>query len=116
VREGLYKITFFTVAERTGLNPEVAGTGVVDLRGGQIRGGDSSFYYVGEYGLDGVKLDAKAIVVRHSRAPNTQAVFGTDKSEIIVTGSFAPDGSQAGGKVVRSFDSDLVFRLDFLVP
>jgi len=51
-----------------------AGTGVVVLRDGILMGGDTSYYYTGDYIVDGTSLDVN-LVANHFAGP-TNNVFG----------------------------------------
>ncbi len=65
MKDGLYNIEFATHLG--------SGAGVVVLRDGKIRGGDSSMYYVGDYSLDG---DAVRASVSVSRRHNSRRDIG----------------------------------------
>ncbi|MBI5131235.1 MAG: hypothetical protein HZA66_17480 [Rhodopseudomonas palustris] len=67
--------------------------GVVMLQDGQIRGGDSTFVYVGSYIQDGVTVSGSVRGIRHANAghPDHVSIFGIDPVEVAFDG-VAKDG------------------------
>lgn len=74
--DGLYKVAFSTQFG--------AGDGVADIRGGQVRGGDSAMFYRGVFTENGTKFSAKVKSARHS--PGMLSVFGIDTANIVLDG------------------------------
>ena len=66
--EGLWTVEF-------GSSAGIAGAGVAVFRDGKIMGGDSGYYYVGEYQLDGNRIVGSLNVTPF--LPNYRSVFGT---------------------------------------
>ena len=64
--DGFYTVHFETA--------NGSGAGVVILRSGDVRGGDSSFYFTGTFAEDGEKMSATIKVARHSAG--LTSVFG----------------------------------------
>ena len=85
VEEGLYKVVFQT---QLGL-----GTGVVTLRAGRLRGGDSVMYYTGEYTLHDGAIEAQLVADTHSVMPGIMSVLGLPKAHLNLKGTF--DGQSA---------------------
>ena len=54
---------------------EWVGNGVIVFRDGKICGGDSGYYYVGQYETSGPHLSGMAKVIRHD--PRAMSMFGT---------------------------------------
>lgn len=65
---GLWTVEF-------GSSAGIAGAGVAVFRDGKIMGGDSGYYYIGEYRLDSNHIVGSLNVIPF--APNIQSVFGT---------------------------------------
>ena len=89
MHEGFYAVEFRTSAG--------AGTGVVFLKDGHLRGGDSMIYYLGNYTLDGDKFAAEVITNAHARPPGMQSVFGRDNVHIYLQGSFSGKDAKLTG-------------------
>lgn len=72
---GFYKAEFETARMKA--------NGVVVLKDGHIRGGDSTFAYVGRYTQNGVSVTGSLRGVRHGPSdPSRQSVFGIDPIEV----------------------------------
>ncbi|KPF95503.1 hypothetical protein NML43_05560 [Rhodopseudomonas palustris] len=67
--------------------------GVVLLSDGQIRGGDSSFAYIGSYTQVGLSVSGSLRGIRHAHAndPERVSIFGIDPVEVTFDG-VAKDG------------------------
>ena len=72
--EGLYVVHF-------GI-PTYYGSGVIVLETERFFGGDSMYYYVGDYKVNGAAIIGKGRVVLHTSIPNVPTIFGD------VTGKF----------------------------
>jgi hypothetical protein len=83
MRNGLYKVTFST--------PLGTGYGVVHAQDGQIRGGDSLIYYVGEYTTNGENMSAVVGTDAHSNVPGMGSVLGPSKATINLSGKVNGD-------------------------
>ena len=57
------------------LQGEWVGSGVIVFKDGKIYGGDSGYYYVGQYAMSGPHLAGRANVIRHD--PQAKSMFGT---------------------------------------
>lgn len=89
MRNGLYKVEFTT--------PKGAGSGVVTLSDGKMGGGDSVLYYRGTYAMNGNSFTATVQTDRHTVAPAMPAVFGQDRVNINVAGTFQGDVANMTG-------------------
>lgn len=79
-QEGLYKAEFQT---QRGF-----GAGVVWLKDGLVRGGDSLMYYSGSYTVANGQVTADFTSKVHSKAANgLQTVLGEDTSQVRLTGA-----------------------------
>lgn len=78
MRNGLYKVEFQT--------PLGAGAGVVVLRDGKIRGGDSAMFYVGDVSENGSDLTAEVEGKLHTDIPGMRSVFGVNHTHIKLKG------------------------------
>ena len=79
LRPGLYKVEFST--------QNGAGTGVVVLDQGRLRGGDIAIAYLGTYTEDGDSFSADVKTRRHSSPPGVTSVFGDDDLEVELKGT-----------------------------
>jgi hypothetical protein len=77
MREGLYKVEFST--------PQMTAHGVVYAKGGELRGGDGSYFYVGKYTDVNGRLEATVNFKMHTRTYQP-SVFGREKGTINVKG------------------------------
>ena len=66
--DGFYSIEFMT--------PLGSGGGVVVLRDGQARGGDSMMYYTGTYSQHGDQMAAELHILTHAVYRGATSVFG----------------------------------------
>jgi hypothetical protein len=83
MREGLYRVAFHNI--------HGAGGGVMYMRGGKMRGGNSAFAFVGSYTeTDGV-LSVKVSTRLHTHDPNFKPLFGGDDVTIVLKGEFHDD-------------------------
>jgi hypothetical protein len=75
-----------------GSNTGVFGGGVAVFRGGKILGGDSTYYYTGEYNLAGNVLTATLRISPF--IPGAESVFKTVGRDVVLmlTGSLTGDG------------------------
>lgn len=94
--DGLYKVDF-----RTELGH---GFGVLVLRDGDLRGGDSGMYYVGTYSQDGNDFSAQLKVGRHSSPPGLVPVFGRDSVNITLSGTSTGTGAELTGTAAEAPD------------
>ncbi len=106
LRNGLYKIDFET--ERGG------GQGVVYLKNGKIRGGDSGWYYVGTYEQDGNDFTAKVTIKDHTKHTRITSVFGVDEAEMTLKGTSEGDGVKTKGKSKQAPSVTFQARLERL--
>ena len=86
---GLYKVRFET--------PRGAGTGVVALVDGHVRGGDSSMFYYGTYTLQDGVFTADVVTNVHTIAPHKPSIFGRDIVHLHLEGAFLHDFAQIKG-------------------
>lgn len=89
MQNGLYRVQFGT--------PLGTGAGVVTLRDGQIRGGDSMMYYVGTYSESGGTMTAQVASKTHTRGPGMESVFGIDPVTITMQGTASDTSAQLNG-------------------
>lgn len=89
IQDGLYKVDFQTQIG--------AGSGVVALRDGEVRGGDSGMFYVGSYRESGDEVSAEVVADTHSSIPEMHSVFGADKVTISLRGRSNGDAAQLSG-------------------
>jgi hypothetical protein len=96
--EGFYSAEFET--------PRKKAHGVVVLHDGKIRGGDSTFAYIGAYAQKGVGVSGSLRGIRHANAnhPDHLSVFGIDPVEVVFDG-IAKDGFVAIEGVARETPS-----------
>ena len=73
--EGLWTAEF-------GSGPGVFGSGVAVFRDGKILGGDSTYYYAGDFALDGNALVATLRISPHVHG--ARSVFGTVGKDLIL--------------------------------
>lgn len=90
MRNGLYKVMFQT--------PLGQGAGVVILRDGELRGGDSLMYYTGTYDETGNQFTATVKTDQHSSVPGMAPVFGKPRVTINITGQSQGDTLNATGR------------------
>jgi hypothetical protein len=85
---------FYSVAFQT---PAGAGTGVVFLQDGILRGGDTMIYYVGDYQLNGDTFSGEVTTNAHAKPPGMVSVFGRDNVHISLKGTFSGDDATLTG-------------------
>ena len=56
--------------------PALWGAGVIVLESQRFFGGDSAYYYVGDYGIEGAKITAHGRIARHTLVPGLTSIFG----------------------------------------
>jgi hypothetical protein len=89
IRNGLYALS---VEMQDGL--EGGDNGVIVLRDGTIRGGDSFFYYVGSYSCAGGKWKGEVTAQEHTPALATRP-FARKIGTIGFTGTYTDDGAES---------------------
>lgn len=72
--EGLYKVEFETARGKA--------IGVVNAKGGEIRGGSSAFAYIGSYSQNGQSVQGQVSSIRHTLDAKHPSVFGFDEVKI----------------------------------
>ena len=76
-----------------------AGAGVLILDGGRVRGGDSAFYYVGDYKVENNVLEITVRLRRH--APGFESAVGRDDATLELRGRVDDSSISVTGKVVE---------------
>jgi hypothetical protein len=92
--EALYVVQFGDVTA-TGLR----NGGVVILDSGRMLGGDSGYYYVGKYAIDGAAITAEIDVVKHD--PLWINAFGDSARELKIRLTGAVTGKTIAGYIER---------------
>ncbi|MHB8382989.1 MAG: hypothetical protein ACYDC3_11720 [Candidatus Binataceae bacterium] len=89
MKDGLYRVHFETQLG--------AGSGVVVLQAGKLRGGDSRTFYVGTYSENGSQFAAQVVTDKHSDTSGIFSVFGVDRAHITLTGTTSGDSTKMSG-------------------
>ncbi|HLG81174.1 MAG TPA: hypothetical protein VKY22_09165 [Bradyrhizobium sp.] len=89
IRNGLYALS---VAIQDGV--QGGDNGVVVLRDGTIRGGDSFFYFFGSYSCSGRKWKGEVTSQEHTQASATRP-FARKVATIGFTGTYTDDGAES---------------------
>ena len=90
MQNGTYKTLFKT--------PLGDGSGVIIIDGDNIRGGDSSMYYIGTKEQNGENISAKIIANVHTNVPGMSSVFGVDHVNITLEGTTKGDTASMSGE------------------
>ena len=104
MQEGLYSVEF-----KTDIG---SGHGVVLLKDGQLRGGDASIFYTGDYSVDGDMITAQIETGRHS--DQVQSVFGVDKVNIDLRAKVTASKIIGNGKAVQAPNMNMFAELTFI--
>ncbi len=89
--EALWSVTFIVPSSGS------YGAGVVVLENGTVRGGDSAYYYVGNFRVKDDVLIAEVTINHYFGAPNN--VFGNiQKTHVILSGNPNYEGFDVTGK------------------
>ena len=91
--------------------------GILVLETQKILGGDSQYYYVGEYRIFEGKLIANARIQHHSGPPHT--AFGDSSKDFNITleGAKIGQNNDIEGLLAReNFPYKLHFRMKFITP
>lgn len=105
MKNGLYKVEF-----SYGGN---GGSGVVVLTDGKVRGGDTSFAYIGNLDDQGGGVMGVISVSRHSDGlPN---VFGIDDYQLTVTGKAHDTGLNGTAETPSAAGATLVVKMDLII-
>lgn len=89
MKNGLYKVLFQT--------PMGQRTGVIVIMDGTLRGGDTSFYYVGAFNDANNQFTASIRVGKHSDNPSERSIFGKEHLNLKLTGASAANSATASG-------------------
>jgi hypothetical protein len=92
-------------------------SGVIDLRNGQIVGGDSFFYYIGSYTAENGRWKGELITHQHTDTPGKSPLFGGREVGCGFSGTYANGTAQVHGTALvgkASVAFQAVMRL--LVP
>jgi T3SS negative regulator,GrlR len=112
LRNGNYSAWFRTRQEEgTGIM-QGEGTGVIELKDGNVTGGDTVLAYTGSYVVDGDKFTAFIATQRHT--PGQPSVFGIgiDDVNLTVTGKSTPTTASCTGTVKQA--PGLTFEATFI--
>lgn len=90
MKNGLYSLRIEMLDGVRGVN-----TGVIMLRDGNIRGGDSIFYYVGSYSFSDGKWKGELLNREHVPSYGTRPVFGRHDVGIGFSGTYCEDSAEA---------------------
>lgn len=90
MKNGLYSLRIDMLDGMRGSN-----TGVIMLRDGKIRGGDSIFYYVGSYSFADGKWKGELLSREHVPSYGARPVFGRRDVGIGFTGTYNGDDAEA---------------------
>ncbi len=112
--EGLYQAMFYADRQHDGLPEEWFGRGVMHIREGKIIGGDSDFYYIGHYKLEGTRFDAFLKVTPHAKQPRSGAPFGPNGSGLVVRGTADTAEIRCGGTICHSLGGRIHIGLTWL--
>src|SRR4029450_2383851 len=88
--------------------------GVMVLRDGIIRGGDSHFYYTGAYSFADGRWKGELVNNEHTPTAGTRPVFGGKEVGIGFSGTYSDDGAEGLGTALagkRSIRFRAVLRL-----
>jgi hypothetical protein len=83
LREGLYKVDFYTV--------HGTGCGVIHAIGGKLRGGNSAFAFIGNYQNMGDSITAKVSTQRYNSDSDFKALFPLDGITLTLRGKETGD-------------------------
>jgi hypothetical protein len=89
IRNGLYALSVQLLDGVDG-----GDNGVVVLRDGAIRGGDSFFYFIGSYTCCGSKWKGEVTSQEHTQAPATRP-FARKTATIGFTGTYTDTGAES---------------------
>jgi hypothetical protein len=89
MKNGLYDIHIEMLDGVSGRN-----SGVMVLRDGTIRGGDSHYYYTGSYSFADGKWKGELINNEHTPATGVRPVFGGREVGIGFTGTYTDEGAE----------------------
>ncbi|WP_458756296.1 hypothetical protein ACSVBT_11400 [Afipia sp. TerB] len=93
MREGLYRVAFHNV--------HGAGGGVMYVKGGKMRGGNSAFAFIGSYTLTDGVISVKVSTRRHTDDPNFRPLFDGDDVTIVLKGTAHNDTIDLEGVVLH---------------
>ncbi len=104
--EGLWSISFASVEQ-----PETqVGAGVVVFETLRIFGGDSLYFYIGNYSISNGNISAEARVNHYFGPPSS--IFGTlEQYTVVFSGPIAPNEFYVGGYVKENPAMKLVVKL-----
>jgi hypothetical protein len=75
------------------------GTGVISFKDGKVFGGDSWYFYAGQYQANGQDITAKVRVKQHSEGVS---IFGPLREfNLTLSGSVSPDGGKIFGSMIE---------------
>jgi hypothetical protein len=93
-------------------------SGVIGLRDGEIVGGDSFFYYTGQYVCDHGKWRGELVTHQHTEAPGLKLLFGGREVGCGFSGSYSEEaadvhGTALVGKISVAFRASLRLLVPF---
>lgn len=90
MKNGLYFLRIDMLDGLKGTN-----TGVLVLRDGMLRGGDSYFYYIGSYSFADGRWKGELINQEHTPTYGTRPLFGRRDVGIGFSGTYTDEGAEA---------------------
>lgn len=105
MRNGLYKVAFSYAGN--------SGTGVIVLQDGKVRGGDTSFAYVGDIDHQGEGAVGLINISRHSEGlPN---VFGIDSYQLTVSAKASDTHLKGTAETLAAPGATLIVEMTLIV-
>jgi hypothetical protein len=112
MRNGLYSIHV-----RLGDGRPEKGSGVVVMRDGTMRGGDSFLFYLGTYSVDGESLKGEVVINQHTPSTGQFPLFGGQEVGIGFSGRHGAgratfEGTALVGRTSMIFNATLLWLAD----
>lgn len=93
MREGLYRVAFHNV--------HGAGNGVMYVRGGKMRGGNSVCAFIGSYTEADEVVSVKVSTRLHTADPNFKSLFNGGEVTIVLKGKVQDDSVDLAGSALH---------------
>lgn len=107
--DGIWSAQFYVPPSGAG----VFGSGVVVFSNGSISGGDSTYYYRGNYKIINGKFSATVSIIHYSGPYNNVMGVGTKQTDITLTGDVDQHEFEVSG-ISPTLKSPIAVWLEFL--
>ncbi|PPC92990.1 MAG: hypothetical protein CTY33_09880 [Methylotenera sp.] len=92
--DGLWSAQFYVPPSGSA----IFGSGVVIFNNGSIKGGDSTYYYTGNYRLINEQFEANVSIIHYSGPYDNILGYGVKQTDVFLSGTFDSNEFEVSGR------------------